>query len=84
MKKSSKKSREEKPNLKTCRFCGGIVAPDAPNCVHCGSPSPFREPEKPKTEFDEHILIAKILWPILGIACFVMFLGVLIFPGCRN
>lgn len=81
-KKSAKKSADQPTELRHCRYCGGIVAPDAPSCVHCGTPSPLKEVKK--TDFSEHAQVARFLWLVLGILFLISLGGILFFPGCRQ
>lgn len=84
-KKKKKLPEESPPELQHCRYCGGIVAPDAPACVHCGTPSPLKKPEEKQfTPEEQHALIANCLWILFGFLFLVTLLGVLIFPSCRG
>ncbi len=74
---------EKKSELKKCRFCEGMIAPDAGLCVHCGTKAPF-EKEKPKEEdLTEQIRLAKFLWSLIGVLLVICALGVCLFPACR-
>ncbi|MDO4569887.1 MAG: hypothetical protein Q4D38_05860 [Planctomycetia bacterium] len=75
-------SEQNAQGVGRCRHCGYPVAEDAPQCVHCGSLTPF-PPETPPDEWAEARLLASILWKVLAVVVVVAFIATIFFPGCR-